>query len=102
MRRVSSALATAVVLLGMSGPALACPMCKDSVPNSDAEKAESLPAGFNNGVYFTLGGFLTMVGFVSYVIVKGVRSSNAATVSRDATRRAFPVTEMPRDALGRG
>ncbi|MGH7178605.1 MAG: hypothetical protein ACREJC_14605 [Tepidisphaeraceae bacterium] len=58
---------------------LACPMCKDSVPNSDAQQAGGLPGGFNSSVYTLLIGFLTVLGLVSGLIIKGVRDATART-----------------------
>ena len=56
--------------------AMSCPFCKDSVPGSDAQAAGSLPNGFNDSVYFMLGGFFVVLGLVSTIVFKGVRSSN--------------------------
>ena len=39
------------VLFAFSANSYACPMCKDSIPNSDSQAAGSLPGGFNNSVY---------------------------------------------------
>jgi heme/copper-type cytochrome/quinol oxidase subunit 2 len=55
---------------------LACPMCKDSVPNSDAQAAGSLPSGMNTSVYFMLGGLFLVIGMVSGIVIKGVRDTN--------------------------
>ena len=57
--------------------AVACPMCKDSIPNSDAERAASLPGGFNFSIYYMLAGLFAVMGLMGFVIVKGVRSTNA-------------------------
>jgi hypothetical protein len=56
--------------------ASACPMCKDSIPNSDAQSAGGLPSGFNNSVYLMLVTFLGTLGLISGVIWKGIRSTN--------------------------
>jgi hypothetical protein len=64
-------LATVLVLtLLPAGIASACPNCKDSIPNSDAQQATSLPGGFNHSIYFMLGGLLVVGGFVVRMIVK--------------------------------
>jgi hypothetical protein len=60
--------------------AQACPMCKDSIPNSDAQQAGSLPLGFNHSVYFVLVGFLTVLGTTVTMIVRAVRGTNASQV----------------------
>ena len=68
-------LVTAILaLLLNAAPALACPMCKDSVPASDAQSAGGLPSGFNNSIYFMLGGVFVVAGFVVRMIVKETRS----------------------------
>lgn len=76
MKRLSWIIAITLILLP-AGLATACPMCKDSIPNSDARNPESLPGGFNTSVYYMLGGLFATIGLVSNVITKGVRSTNA-------------------------
>ena len=78
-------------LAGMLMPLLvavaqACPMCKDSVPNSDAQSAAGVPVGLNNSVYFMLGGLFFTIGLIGFVVVKGIRDSDARS-----TRRGFPL-----------
>ena len=66
---------TAVVALALlPGIASACPNCKSSIPNSDAQQSASLPSGFNNSIYFMLGGVFVVAGFVVRMIVKETRS----------------------------
>ena len=69
-------LVVAAVLPFFSGIASACPMCKDSIPNSDAQQAGSLPGGFNTSVYLMLIGFFACLGIMSFVITRGVISTN--------------------------
>lgn len=52
----------------------ACPNCKSSIPNSDAEKGADLPGGFNHSIYFMLGGLFVVGGLVVRMIVKETRS----------------------------
>jgi hypothetical protein len=73
-----------MILLACSS-APACPMCKDSIPNSDAQAAANVGVGINNSVYFMLGGFFAVLGVVSGVVVKGVRDAN------NRHRRGFPI-----------
>jgi len=65
-----------LVVLTLCGAAFACPMCKDSIPNSDAQSAASVPSGLNYSVYLMLGTLFAMMGLVGTIIVKGVRSTN--------------------------
>jgi hypothetical protein len=58
-----------------TGIAHACPMCKDSIPNSDASEASGVPIGFTYSVYLMLAGFLSVLGLISGIVVKGVRST---------------------------
>ena len=84
----------AVILLTATAAAPACPMCKDSVANKEGGSTDSLrdannatgqniTGGINASVYLMLGALLGIMGLVSTVLVKGVRSSNAG--------RGFPV-----------
>jgi hypothetical protein len=66
-----------VVSLLPAAAAMACPMCKDSIPNSDAEQAASLPGGFNVSIYYMLAGLFAVMGFTGFVITKGIRNTNA-------------------------
>lgn len=75
----------AVLLLGPAG--FACPMCKDSIPSSDAQQAGSLPGGFNNSIYFVLLSFFTVLGTLCAFIVKTIRQGGA--------RPAFQVVRRP-------
>ena len=75
----------ALVVLFATTIASACPMCKDSIPSSDAQQAGSLPGGFNNSVYFLLLSFFAVAGTVLTIIVKAIRETGA--------RPAFPVVE---------
>ncbi len=81
MKRFAPYLSVVLVLL-LCSAALACPMCKDSIPNSDAKQPGSLPSGFNFSIYYMLVGLFLMMGFVGTVIVKGIRSANAAHSSQ--------------------
>jgi hypothetical protein len=75
MRRKLFATFLAMVLLP-AGLAPACPNCKDSIPNSDAQQASNLPRGFNASIFFMLGGFFAVTGFVVRLIVKETRNPN--------------------------
>jgi hypothetical protein len=90
-------LATFIVMTATTG-AFACPMCKDSVSNREGETNElhdsyttggqNIAGGMNTSVYVMLGTLFGMMGLVSMVIVKGVRSSEAG--------RGFPVERKDR------
>ena len=74
--------AGAVVLAAQA--ALACPMCGDSIPSSDAAQAGSLPGGFNDSVYLMLFGFLACLGMMVTTIVRAVRGTNAGQTGAGA------------------
>jgi hypothetical protein len=66
-------LLTVLLVLSLHAIVLACPACKDSVPNSDAESAGGLPGGFNHSVYMLLTSFLVLVGSIVTMVVKVAR-----------------------------
>jgi hypothetical protein len=66
-------LLTVVLVLTLVGLASACPMCKDSIPNSDAQEMGSLPGGFNSSVYLMLGGFFAVLGLVGFNLWRGTK-----------------------------
>ena len=83
MKRLTSILIV-VLAITLCGVASACPMCKDSIPSSDAAQAGSLPGGFNTSVYIMLTSLIGVIGLVSGVIYKGIASTNN-------TARGFPI-----------
>jgi heme/copper-type cytochrome/quinol oxidase subunit 2 len=72
MRRRQFLLALTLIL-ALHSAAVACPMCKDSIANTDAASAGNLPGGFNTSIFIMLGAFLGVLGMVAGVIVKGIR-----------------------------
>ena len=64
-----------VLILCLNAALIACPMCKDSVPNSDAQSAGGLPGGFNTSVYLILGTFLGVLTLVLGGIWKAVQTT---------------------------
>ena len=71
LRTASLALALALLPAALAS---ACPNCKDSIPNSDAEQVASLPGGFNHSIFFMLGSLGVVGGFVIRMIVKETRA----------------------------
>ncbi len=65
-----------VLLLTLAGVANACPMCKESIPNSDVTNPANVGGGFNNSVFLMLGTLLAVLTLISGVIYKGVSDSN--------------------------
>ncbi|HMB96154.1 MAG TPA: hypothetical protein VKK61_08960 [Tepidisphaeraceae bacterium] len=81
MKKLTVLVGMAISLVPMI--AQACPMCKDSIPNSDAPQAAGLSPGFNLSIYcMFIGLFLTM-GFVAGVITKGIRSTDNHMIPPD-------------------
>ena len=74
MRRRVLATALLALMLLPARTASACPGCRESLPNSDAPQATSLPGGFNTSIYFMLGGLFLVGGFVVRMIVKETRA----------------------------
>jgi len=74
MKRISIILSI-VLILCVNVAVIACPMCKDSVPNSDAQSAGGLPGGFNTSVYLILGTFLGVLTLVLGGIWKAVHTT---------------------------
>jgi len=79
-----------LAILLTTAPLLACPLCKDSVPSSDAQAAGGLPSGFNNSIYLMLGAFFCVLGFLTFNIVKTVRGPSTSIKS------AFPIIDKPK------
>jgi len=76
-----------VLMLCINAVVLACPMCKDSIPNSDAQSMGGVPTGFNVSVYLLLGTFLGVLTLVLGGIWKAVQSTPVTPRSE----HGFPV-----------
>ena len=85
MKRLSWIIAIAVLLLP-AALALACPLCKESIPNTDAENPDLVPVGINNSIYYMLGGLFVTMGLLATVITKGIRSTDARMDERRVMR----------------
>jgi hypothetical protein len=86
MKRLAFILSI-VLVLGLNAAVLACPMCKDSIPNSDAQAAGGVPTGFNTSVYLLLGTFLGVLTLVLGGIWKAVHT----TPNSALRERGFPI-----------
>jgi len=82
MRRWTIALST-LLIPALQAAALACPMCKDSIPGATGATGDpsqmsggALPGGFNTSVYLMLIGFMGTLGMISFVVVKGIRGAD--------------------------
>ncbi len=64
-----------VLILCLNAAVLACPMCKDSIPNSDAAAQGGVPTGFNTSVYLLLGTFLGVLTLILGGIWKAVQTT---------------------------
>ena len=79
-------LLTIVLTLALCGVAAACPLCKDSIPSSDAQAAGALPGGFNYSIYVMLPGLFAVIGGFGFFVVKTIRQTDMSH-----TRRGFDV-----------
>lgn len=77
-----------LLLLSLNGLVLACPMCKDSVPTSDASSAGGVPVGFNLSVYILLGTFFAVLGLVICGVTHAVHTT---PVLPRQFSRGFPI-----------
>jgi hypothetical protein len=73
-------IAAAVLALVLSAPTAtrACPSCRDSIPNSDAQQASALPGGFNLSIYYMLGSVGLVGGLVVRMVVREARATDAS------------------------
>lgn len=73
MRR-NTLLLTFAILLCLAGMAMACPNCSDTVASADAAGSPGISAAFNSSIYIMLGGFIGVLGMVTFVMVKAIRN----------------------------
>jgi hypothetical protein len=83
--RITPILVTLLTLV-LTTAATACPMCKDSIPNSDTQGFVSVPSGFNSTIYLMLAGLFAVIGLITTTLVRGARSSPA-----NNPQRGFPL-----------
>jgi hypothetical protein len=88
--RSRSIILSIVLILCINAAVLACPMCKDSVPSSDAQQVDGVPGGFNKSVYLLLGTFLTVLTLVAGGIWKAVQSTPVTPREGNGTH-GFPL-----------
>ena len=81
------ALLAPLLVLLMTTATWACPLCKDSVPSSDAQAPGGVPGGFNTTIYFMLGGLFCVIGMISMTLVRGARGNAIAR----GDQRGFPL-----------
>ena len=86
MRRLTPIFAT-LLTLTLTTAAWACPLCKDSVPSSNAQAPGGVPGGFNTTIYVMLCTFFCMIGMVTITLVRGARGSAIAR----GDQRGFPL-----------
>src|SRR5436853_5705491 len=78
-----------VLVLILSAAAQACPMCKDSIPNSDAQSATMVPGAVNNSIFLMFAAFTSCLGLIVHTLVKGARTSQPPRGGRGG--RGFPL-----------
>jgi len=72
-------LALSIALMqAFAAVASACPMCKDSITDNGGPDGPTpgLPGGFKISIYLMLGGLFSVLGMVTGIVVKGVRSAD--------------------------
>ena len=72
----------------MTTASWACPLCKDSVPSSDAQAPGGIPGGFNTTIYLMLGVLFCVIGMITMTLVRGARGVNSSR----ANGRGFPLS----------
>lgn len=92
-RRLAHIL-TIMLMLAYTGIAAACPMCKDSIPNSDAQDAAGLPSGFNFSIYYMLVSLFAVMGGFGYFVFRTIRATDQAKPVQ-----GFPAHPNPRTRI---
>ena len=78
MSRRSLAAAVIALILMTPAAAPACPGCRDSIADNDAQSASALPGGFNLSIYYMLGSLGLVGGLVVRMIVREARATDAS------------------------
>jgi hypothetical protein len=78
-RWIRTIVFSVLVLMVISAVSYACPMCKDSIPSTDASQPSAVPTGFNYSVYTLLFGVIAVMACVCGMIFKVVREGNRWT-----------------------
>ncbi len=69
-------------ILACTGFVQACPLCKDAIPNSDAQAAGSLPGGFNYSIYYMLCSLFCVIAGFGFFVVRTIRAADRAASGR--------------------
>src|SRR4051812_28444731 len=96
IRRLTLVLAC-LALLAFASFADACPGCKDSIAESISSggpggPTPGLPSGFNHSIYFMFAGLFSVLGLVTGIVVKGIRST---AVAPGFTVKPVPPSQPP-------
>ncbi len=85
-RRTVAAAIVAMTLELLAAPAAApaCPSCRDSIPNSDAQQASALPGGFNASIYYMLASVGLVGGLVIRMVVREARATDVGRAEANA------------------
>ena len=69
-------LSAIAITLALAGPALACPMCKESAVENNQKTGVADTAGldFNHSIYAMLGGLVSIIGVTGRVMYKAAKS----------------------------
>jgi hypothetical protein len=86
-RRLATALLASGLVLATALPAIACPLCKDTIANTGAAGnpnggGPGLPSGFNTSIYYMLGGLFAVLATGGYFVVRTIRTTDAAAAQR--------------------
>ena len=76
MNRSFGQMIFVLMLAAAAGIANACPMCKDSIPATDAQNFQAMPAAYNWSVYFFLMGLFSVMGFLGFNIIRAIRTTD--------------------------
>ena len=79
-----------VTILSCATLASACPMCSESIPNSDAQSASTVPEGFNISIFSMLGGLMVVMGSLGFFVVRTIRSTDRAVHARMVPDDSLP------------
>jgi hypothetical protein len=78
MKKYLPLLSVLLILCCLSAAAIACPNCKEQLPNTDASSSASVPAGFNMSIYSMLGGLFVLMALGGRMLFKVVRETDRA------------------------
>lgn len=102
MRRYVMFFLALILVLGVTVPLAACPLCKEAIssPGTDGEEINNAPAAYNASIYLMAGMPYLLLGGVGFLIYRGCQKNAACRRCQQADETGAVEERLPLDSSG--